>query len=435
MSDRIRLDAYLPVQVDGLHGYVQELSLSELAVDLPCSAGLQPGEPVTALLRCSDRLLVEARTRVAGPEDGAPGGLQRHRLIVEAWTGEGEQGLVGHLSSLRKTAHLNIVATHDVEAAVTRAGWANVRLPHDPMPDRHPDELDLGAELFGRQLAAPIVVSGMTGGSERAGQINRRLAVAAQELGLAMGLGSQRAMLEDPSLTASFAVRDVAPDILLFGNIGAVQLNYGVTHDDCKRLVDAVQADALCVHLNPLQEMVQPEGDRDWRGLRAKVAALIEAMHVPVILKETGCGMTGAFARAAVELGAAGLDVGGTGGTSWGWIEGFRAADPERQALGATFREWGVPTADALVSCRAAVGDGLPIVATGGVRTGLDVAVALALGADAGGLALPFFQAADRGQAEVVAFGRRLVEELRVATFCSGASSAQALRKLNVERS
>ncbi len=434
MSDRIRLDAYLPVQVDGHPGYVQELSLAELAVDVSCSVGLPRGEQAAVLLRLTDRLVVHAHTTVAGLEDGAPAGMRRHTLRVESWEGDGEQQLVGHISSLRKSAHLNIVANEDVEAAVTRAGWDSVRLPHDPMPDRHPDELDLNTELFGRALKAPIVISGMTGGSERAGEINRRLALAAQELGLAMGLGSQRAMLEQPGLAASFQVRDVAPDILLLGNIGAVQLNYGVTADDCKRLVDAVQADALCVHLNPLQEMVQPEGDRDWRGLRAKVAALIDAMHVPVVLKETGCGMTAGFARAAVELGAAGLDVGGTGGTSWGWIEGFRAADPQRQAIGATFREWGVPTADALAQCRGAVGHELAIIATGGVRTGLDVAAALALGADAAGMALPFFKAADQGVDEAVAFGARIIEELRIATFCSGAASARGLSELSLER-
>lgn len=422
MSERIRLDRALTVEVAGQRGVCPEISLEELLVQ-----GVSPGEgPIAVSLRAPG---VDVRGVVEHVSGGEGAALYRFRSFEAGH----RDTLVGWISSLRKDAHLRIVATEDVEAKATKAGWDRYRFPHDPMPDRHPDHLDLTVPLLGKTLAAPLMISGMTGGSARAGEINRRLATAAQELGLAMGLGSQRAMIELPELTSTFEVRAQAPDILLAANVGAVQLNCGVTTDDVRRLVDAVQADVLAVHLNVLQEMVQPEGDRDWSGLRRKLGALIEALDVPVLLKETGCGMTGDFARAARDLGASALDVGGTGGTSWGWIEGFRAADPQRQALGATFRDWGVPTADAVVSCRAALGPDFPIIATGGVRTGLDAATAVALGADVAGMALPFFRAADVSAEAAISFGRRVIEELRIATLCSGAASARGLRDVPLE--
>lgn len=359
------------------------------------------------------------------------GGLAR----FVRFEGNGRTALVGHLSSVRKDDHLRIVATEDVEAKLKKPGWDRFRFPHVALPELHPDHLELGVGLLGKRLAAPIMIAGMTGGSERAGELNRRLAAACQQLGLGMGLGSQRAMLERPELLPTFAVRDVAPDILLVGNVGAVQLNYGVTIDDCKRLVDSVGADALAVHLNVLQELVQPEGDRDWRGLKAKVAALVRDLHVPVLLKETGCGIGPDLARWARDIGVAAIDVGGTGGTSWGWIEGFRAADPLWQALGATFRDWGLTTSEAVQQVRAAVGPDFPLVATGGVRTGLDVATALALGADVAGMALPFFRAADHDAAEPARLARRIIAELKIAMTCSGVGSLAALRELNLETS
>ena len=431
MSDLIRLEAYLPVRVAGEAALCPSLSVERLALDV--GDALEVGAALHAVLLCSDRLEIAARCVVVAGLEGAPPGRIRYLLRFEAFEGSGREALVGFISSLRKAAHLNIVASQDVEALETRAGWRRWRFPHAPLPEAHADDLDLSVSLLGHRLAAPLMISGMTGGSERAGQINRRLAAAAQELGLAMGLGSQRAMLEVPELARTFAVRDVAPDILLLANVGAVQLNCGVGVDDIRRLIEAVAADALAVHLNVLQELVQPEGDRDWSGLRSKIEGLISAVDVPVLIKETGCGMTGEFARVAREMGAAALDVGGTGGTSWGWIEGFRAADPQRKAIGATFRDWGVPTADALIACREALGPEFPIVATGGVRTGLDAATALALGADVAGMALPFFRAADAGEDGAVGFGRRIVEELRIATLCSGAGSARALRGVPLE--
>ena len=377
----IKLDGYLPVKLAGTVGLCQHLSLDRLIVDLDPTVELDPEEGITLL--CSDSLTVSARASV---RDGSG---PRRELEVLEYLGQGREKLVGHIGSLRKTAHLNIVATKDVEAATTKAGWHRWRLPHEALPEVDADAVDLTTEFLGKTLAGPFLMAGMTGGSERAGTVNRRLAAVAQELGLGMGLGSQRAMIESPDLAATFAVRDVAPDILLIGNIGAVQLNYGVSIDDVKRIVDTVQADALAVHLNVLQEMVQPEGDRNWSGLLAKMEDLIAALDVPVIVKETGCGISSGTAVQLVNVGASAIDVGGTGGTSWGWIEGFRAADPQRQQIGATFRDWGIPTAESLVQVREAVGPDLPLMATGGVRSGLDVATAVALGANVAGLALP----------------------------------------------
>jgi isopentenyl-diphosphate Delta-isomerase len=426
VSARTRLDGYLPVRVAGQAGLCPELSLTELLVDgLP---DLAAGELAVELL-CTDTLTVRlVAEAVDGP--GEAGDRRRLLLRVLRFEVDGRSDLVGHLSSLRKASHLGIAAGQDVEAKLARPGWRDWRLPHVALPEAHPDELDLSVELLGKRLSAPILVAGMTGGSQRAGEINRRLARVAQELGLAMGLGSQRAMLEVPALAPTFAVRDVAPDILLLGNIGAVQLNLGVGLDACRWLVEEVGADALAVHLNPLQELVQPEGDRDWRGLLVAIERLTASLGVPVVAKETGAGISGPIAARLRDAGVAAIDVGGCGGTSWGWIEGFRTADPQRQAIAATFRDWGLPSSEALASCRAALGRDFPLIATGGVRSGLDVAVALALGADVAGLALPLFRAADRSAEEALALARRLVEELRIATLLSGAGSCKGLRGL-----
>jgi isopentenyl-diphosphate delta-isomerase len=250
-----------------------------------------------------------------------------------------------------------------------------------------------------------------------------------------MGLGSQRVLLEQEGLAETFQVRDVAPDILLLANVGAIQLSLGVSVDDCCRLVETVQADALALHLNPIQEMVQPEGDRDWRDLRPRIEELIKRIGVPVVIKEVGFGISAEMAVLARDMGAAAIDVGGGGGTSWARIEGLCAQDRERQAMGESFRRWGISTGEAVVECRAALGPDFPIIATGGVRNGVDVARALALGADVAGMALPFFRAADESEEAPRALGRRILEELRIAMLCSGAGGLSGLRELQLRES
>ncbi len=331
----------------------------------------------------------------------------------------------------RKDEHLDLCLREDVEALAVTAGWERYRLPHRALPDLDLAEVDLGASLFGAPLEMPLVITGMTGGSARAGEVNRALARVAQRAGVALGLGSQRAMLEHPELTASYQVRDEAPDVPVLANLGAVQLNRGVTPAQCAEVVEAVDAAALCLHLNALQEAIQPEGDRDFRGLDDRIRAVVEAVPVPVLLKETGCGIGARVARRAVALGCAGVDVSGVGGTSWSRVEALRQEDPLFRAVGEAHRDWGMPTVDALIESRAAIPDHL-VIASGGVRSGTQMAIALALGADLCGVALPVLRALDESEDAAVALLQRYREELRVALFCCGAATPAAMRQADL---
>jgi isopentenyl-diphosphate Delta-isomerase len=327
--------------------------------------------------------------------------------------------------SERKSSHLSLCATEDVEH---HAGTLldEVRLLHEALPDLSLDEVALDTELFGKRLRAPLVISGMTGGTDEAGRLNRALAATAQKLGVAMGVGSQRAMLLDPRQTESYRVREVAPDILLFANLGAVQARESGPAAVAE-LVRAVGADALCVHLNVAQELVQDDGDRDFRGCLAAIAELAKRLPVPVIAKETGCGIApGALARLR-DAGIEWVDVSGAGGTSWTAVESLRGS-ARQQALGRELREWGIPTAAAVVYAARA---GLRVIASGGIRGAVDAAAALALGADAVSLALPFLKAfAEGGQTGVLTAGERLIEGLRVVALLTGARDARALRRV-----
>jgi len=329
----------------------------------------------------------------------------------------------------RKDEHLDLCLREDVEARTVSPGWERYRLPHRALPDLDLAAVDPGASLFGAQLRMPLVISGMTGGSVRAGEVNRALARVAQRCGVAMGLGSQRAMIEHPELTGTYQVRDQAPDVPVLANLGAVQLNRGVTPEQCAEAVAAVDAAALCLHLNALQEAIQPEGDRDFRGLDDRIRAVVEAVPVPVLLKETGCGIGGDVARRAADLGCAGVDVSGVGGTSWSRVEALRQTDPLFRAVGEAHRDWGIPTVDALIESRAAIPDHL-VIASGGVRSGTQMAIALALGADLCGVALPVLRAVDESEDAAVALLSRYREELRVAMFCCGAAHPAQLRRV-----
>ncbi|HXX48995.1 MAG TPA: type 2 isopentenyl-diphosphate Delta-isomerase [Myxococcota bacterium] len=327
--------------------------------------------------------------------------------------------------SERKRSHLSLCATEDVEHHGATL-LDEVRLLHEALPDLALDDVSLETELLGRRLRAPIVISGMTGGTDEAGRLNRALAAAAQKLGLAMGVGSQRAMLVHPDQAASYRVRDVAPEIALFANLGAVQARDSGP-EAVAELVRAIGADALCVHLNTAQELVQDEGDRDFRGCLAAIAELVEQLPVPVIAKETGCGFApGTLARLR-DAGVEWVDVAGAGGTSWTAVESLRGS-ARQQALGQELREWGIPTAAAVVYAARA---GLRVIASGGIRGAVDAAAALALGADAVSLALPFFRAFTEGaEAGVLTMGERLIEGLRVAALLTGARDPRALRRV-----
>ncbi len=324
----------------------------------------------------------------------------------------------------RTDSHLALCAERDVEHHRSTL-LDQVHLLHDSLPELAISDVDLSVELLGRRLQAPIMISGMTGGTDNGRELNRAMATAAQKFGLAMGVGSQRAMLVHPDAIATFRVREVAPDILLFANLGCVQArDAGVQR--VAELVESIHADAICIHLNPAQELVQDEGDRDFRGCLDAIATLVAELPVPTIVKETGCGLSPATLTRLAAVGAEWVDTSGAGGTTWTGIEAMRGG-ARQQSLGEALREWGIPTAASVAYARRA---GLRVIASGGIRSGLDVARAIALGADAAGLALPFLCAfAAGGTAEVLNTTAALVESLRSIAMLVGAASVAALRK------
>ncbi len=327
----------------------------------------------------------------------------------------------------RKADHIRINLEEDVRSRLS-TGLEKYRFEHQALPELDLDEVDTRVQVFGRTLNAPILISSMTGGTEEAARVNRHLAEAAQAMGVAMGVGSQRVALEHPERAASFQVRAWAPDVLLFANLGAVQLNYGYTVDHCRRAVEMIQADALILHLNPLQEALQPEGETRFSGLLKKIEAVCKALEVPVVVKEVGWGISGRVARMLADAGVAAIDVAGAGGTSWSQVEMHRAPDDWHARLAAVFVDWGIPTAESLVQVREAVPH-LPVFASGGLRTGVDLAKVLALGATLGGFAGPLLRVAVHSAEAVLKELRLLHAQLRVAMFAVGAQNLEALRQ------
>jgi isopentenyl-diphosphate delta-isomerase len=322
----------------------------------------------------------------------------------------------------RKRHHLELVLNEDV-AFRSGNGLDRYELAHDALPELHLDDIDLTTSFLGHRLKLPLLISSMTGGTDEAGTINRRLAKAAQRVGCAMALGSQRAALEDKSLEASFRVRDAAPDILLFANLGAVQLNYGYGLEECLRAVEMIEADALFLHLNSLQEALQPEGDRDFRGLLAKLRQLTEDLPCPLLLKTTGNGISDKTARKLAGLQLAGLEVSGAGGTSWARIETLRSGDTEARVL---FGDMGEDTAESIVVAREHL-PGLPLIGSGGMVDGVQLAKVLALGAQLGGFARSLLAPAAAGEDAVTERLERIAEELRTACFYCGVAAAREL--------
>jgi isopentenyl-diphosphate delta-isomerase len=327
----------------------------------------------------------------------------------------------------RKDAHLDLCATEEVAPKENSTLLECVRLVHCALPELSVGEVDLSTPLFGKTLKAPLLVTGMTGGTPRAGEVNKQIAQVAEEFGLAFGVGSQRAMAERPELVETFAVRDVAPTAVLIGNIGVVQAaRLGI--DAVRRLTDAIGADALAVHLNPGQELTQPEGDRDFTRGYETIQGLVKHYADRLVVKETGCGLSPEVARRLVECGVRHLDVSGLGGTSWVRVEQLRAQGVA-EVVGAQFASWGIPTAAAVASVRRAVGPQVKLIASGGLRTGLDVAKALALGADLGGMALPLFRAQQQGGVQAVREAVQvIVTALRQALVLTGVKRASELR-------
>jgi isopentenyl-diphosphate delta-isomerase len=327
----------------------------------------------------------------------------------------------------RKSEHLRNNLEKDVGFPWLTTGLERYRFIHNALPEVSLDCVDLTTTFLGKRLRLPLLISSMTGGTAEAQRINFRLAEAAQAAGVAMGLGSLRAALEAPQLVDTFRVRHLAPDSLLFANLGAGQLNTGFGLEDCRRAVDLVEADALILHLNPLQEVLQADGDTDWRGLLGKIEAVCRGLTVPVVAKEVGWGISATVARQLVNAGVAAIDVAGAGGTSWSQVEMYRAPTERRRRLCAAFADWGIPTAEAVVEVRAALPD-TPLVASGGLRSGMDLAKVLALGADLGGLAGPFLKAANVSAQAVADLAAELADVLRAVMFCLGIADIATLK-------
>jgi len=326
----------------------------------------------------------------------------------------------------RKSDHIQITLKEDVQSR-RPSGLDAYRLHHCALPEINLADVDLHTQFLGKTLKAPLLISSMTGGTDEAELINRRLVETAQAVGIAMGLGSMRAMIEHPELAHTYQVRAYAPDILLFANIGAVQLNYGVRIEDCRSIVDQVQADALILHINPLQEALQPEGNTDFAGLLNKIETLCQALPVPVIAKEVGSGIDTFTARRLLDAGVRAIDIAGTGGTSWALVEMYRQQYPERQQIAAAFANWGLPTAECLREMRRLWAE-FPLIASGGIRDGVDIAKCLALGADLVGLSTPFLQGAVQSTEACLRVAEELIETLRIAAFLTGAGHVTALR-------
>jgi isopentenyl-diphosphate delta-isomerase len=334
----------------------------------------------------------------------------------------------------RKAEHINISLNHNVQAREVTTGFEDVLFVHRALPEIDKQQIDLSTTVFGHKFAAPLMVGAITGGTHEAAKINATIAEAVEELGLGMGVGSQRAALEDKKLEESFSVaRKKAPTAFLVANIGGVQLVNGIGFKKVKRAMEMVEADALAIHLNALQETAQPEGQTNFAGILEKIAHITEELEKPVIVKETGAGIAAEEAKKLQSAGAKGIDVSGAGGTSWAAVEYYRAkelGDASRQRIGNLFWDWGIPTAVSLVEASQTVN--IPVIASGGIRNGVDMAKSLILGSSLTSLSQPVLRTAAKGSRETRDTLSLLMDELRNVMFLTGAASIEALHNAPV---
>jgi isopentenyl-diphosphate delta-isomerase len=331
-------------------------------------------------------------------------------------------------TQIRKDDHIRICLEDDVQFHQLTNGLEKYRFTHSCLPEIDFQDIDISTHFLGKKLGYPLLISSMTGGTPRAKIINQRLAEVAQKYGLAMGLGSGRVVIEKPEVANTFNVRSLAPDIPIYANLGAVQLNYGYGVPECRKLVELLEADALILHLNPLQECIQPRGDKNFKDLLDKIKVLCYEMKVPVIVKEVGNGISPYMAKQLINVGVNVIDVAGAGGTSWAKVESERADSTLLRQLGKTFADWGIPTAECIVRIRDFYPD-IPLIASGGIRNGLEVAKAIALGADLVGLAYGFLQAAAKSTEEIEKLIELLIAEIKTVLFCTGNINLDEFKK------
>jgi isopentenyl-diphosphate delta-isomerase len=348
-------------------------------------------------------------------------------MLLNATASAGTDTANGASTASRKDEHLRINIDEDVAAKGVETGFDDWRFVHRALPEIDLADVDLRTTFLGRDVRAPLLVSCMTGGTEQARVINERLARVAQTHGLVMGLGSCRVLLERPDVLPTFDVRELAPDVPLLANLGAVQLNLGVGIDECRQLLRTLRADALVLHLNPLQEALQHAGNTVFAGLLARIESVCAGLGAPVIVKEVGWGIADDLVTRLFEAGVAAVDVAGAGGTSWSEVERYRMTDPVRARVAASFAGWGIPTTDALIRARRAAPGGV-LIASGGVRNGIDAAKALTLGADSVGIAGPLVRATAAGDGALDETVTVMLEELRLVMFCVGAARVADLR-------
>ena len=326
----------------------------------------------------------------------------------------------------RKQDHIRINLQEDVQS-LAQTGLDDYSFEHQALPEIDLHTIQFSQKLFDKTVQLPFLISSMTGGTREAWQINQKLATAAQEFGLAMAVGSQRAAIENPETEFSFKVRNVAPDSLLFANLGAVQLNYGYSIAECQRAVDMIEADALILHLNPLQEALQPEGETNFSGLLSKIEHVCNSIKVPVIVKEVGWGISSNAARRLIDAGVAAIDVAGKGGTSWAKVESHRSTDDTMKAVAESFFDWGISTADSIKNVRS-LNSNTIIFASGGIRHGVDAAKCISMGASLVGFAGKFLKAAVDTEDALQRLCTQLTHELKICMFVVGARNLNELK-------
>jgi isopentenyl-diphosphate delta-isomerase len=330
----------------------------------------------------------------------------------------------------RKQRHIRVSLDKKVEAEIT-TGFEDVNLVHKAVPEIDLNEVDTSTVLFGKKLSAPLIISAITGGTEKAKQINETLASVAEKVGIGIGVGSQRIAIQQPETIHTFSiVREKAPTTFVMGNIGCPQLSLGLEVEQAQTCIDVIQADALAIHMNATQEAVQVKGDTNYRNILSKVKELSSALQTPIVMKETGCGISFEDANKLEKAGASGFEISGLGGTSWAAVEYHIAKevkDPMQEYLGKALWNWGIPTASSLYEVRKA--SQLPIIASGGLRSGQDVAKCIAMGANVAGIAKPFLEKAVEGEKPLEEYVNKIIQEFKVIMFLAGTKNVEELSK------